>query len=55
MKILQIKRTSKQELDAHVLKKVSMKNRPGWLRVGVHFTQTKDEIKALVDEIKRQR
>lgn len=35
------------------LKKVDMKNRPGWLRVGVHFTQTKDEIKALVDEIKR--
>lgn len=34
------------------LKKVSMKNRPGWLRVGVHFTQTKDEIKALVDEIR---
>ena len=34
------------------LKKVSMKNRPGWLRVGVHYIQTKDEIKALVDEIK---
>lgn len=29
-----------------------MKNRPGWLRVGVHYIQTKDEIKALVDEIK---
>ncbi|MDX4038665.1 aminotransferase class V-fold PLP-dependent enzyme [Aliarcobacter skirrowii] len=35
------------------LKKVSMKNRPGWLRVGVHYIQTKDEIKALVDEIKK--
>lgn len=35
------------------LKKVSMKNRPGWLRVGVHFTHTKEEIKALVDEIKK--
>ena len=34
------------------LKKISMKNRPGWLRVGVHYIQTKDEIKALVDEIK---
>ncbi|WP_198304352.1 aminotransferase class V-fold PLP-dependent enzyme [Arcobacter vandammei] len=35
------------------LKKVDMKNRPGWLRVGVHFTHTKKEIKALVDEIKK--
>ncbi|QKJ28200.1 cysteine sulfinate desulfinase [Aliarcobacter cibarius] len=34
------------------LKKVSMKNRPGWLRVGVHYMQTKEDIKALVDEIK---
>ncbi|TLT00257.1 aminotransferase class V-fold PLP-dependent enzyme [Aliarcobacter cibarius] len=34
------------------LKKVSMKNRPGWLRVGVHYMQTKENIKALVDEIK---
>ncbi|OCL89349.1 aminotransferase class V-fold PLP-dependent enzyme [Arcobacter porcinus] len=34
------------------LKKVSMKNRPGWLRVGVHFTHTKEQIKDLVDEIK---
>jgi selenocysteine lyase/cysteine desulfurase len=35
------------------LKKISMKNRPGWLRVGVHFMQTKEDIKALVDEIKK--
>lgn len=35
------------------LKKVDMKNRPGWLRVGVHFIHTKEEIKALVDEIKK--
>jgi len=35
------------------LKKVSVENRPGWLRVGVHFIQTKDEIKALVDEIRK--
>lgn len=35
------------------LKKISMKNRPGWLRVGVHFMQTKEDIKVLVDEIKR--
>lgn len=34
------------------LKKVDMKNRPGWLRVGVHYMQTKEEIKALVDSIK---
>ena len=35
------------------LKKISMKNRPGWLRVGVHFMQIKEDIKALVDEIKK--
>ena len=35
------------------LKKISMKNRPGWLRVGVHFMQTKDDIKALVHDIKK--
>ena len=34
------------------LKKVSMKDRPGWLRVGVHYMQTKEEIKALVNKIK---
>lgn len=34
------------------LKKVSLKNPPGWLRVGVHYSQTKDEIKALVYELK---
>lgn len=35
------------------LKEVDMKDRPGWLRVSVHFSQTKDEIKALVDEIRK--
>lgn len=35
------------------LKKVDMKNRPGWLRISVHYMQEKDEIKALVDELKR--
>lgn len=35
------------------LKEVDMKDRPGWLRVSVHFSQTKEEIKALVDEIKK--
>ncbi len=35
------------------LKKVDMKNRPGWLRIGIHFTHTKEEIKALVEEIKK--
>lgn len=34
------------------LKKVSFKNPPGWLRVTIHYTQTKEEIKALVDELK---
>lgn len=35
------------------LKKIDMKKRPGWLRISVHYMQEKDEIKALVDELKR--
>jgi len=34
------------------LKKVDISNRPGWLRISVHFSHTKEDIKSLVDSIK---
>jgi len=34
------------------LKKVDISNRPGWLRISVHFSHTKEDIKNLVDSIK---
>ncbi|RBQ25882.1 MULTISPECIES: aminotransferase class V-fold PLP-dependent enzyme [Arcobacteraceae] len=34
------------------LKKVNMSNRPGWLRISIHFSHTKEEIKNLIDSIK---
>ncbi|MDD2895186.1 MAG: aminotransferase class V-fold PLP-dependent enzyme [Aliarcobacter sp.] len=35
------------------IKELDMNNRPGWVRVSIHFSQTKEEIMNLVESIKR--
>jgi selenocysteine lyase/cysteine desulfurase len=30
-----------------------MANRPGWVRISIHFSQTKEEILNLVESIKK--
>ncbi|MFX4242351.1 aminotransferase class V-fold PLP-dependent enzyme [Aliarcobacter butzleri] len=35
------------------IEKLDRTNRPGWVRVSIHFSQTKDDIKNLVESIKR--
>ena len=32
---------------------VDVKNRPGWVRVSIHFSQTKSEIKSLIEGIRK--
>ncbi|MDN5105400.1 aminotransferase class V-fold PLP-dependent enzyme [Aliarcobacter butzleri] len=35
------------------IEKLDRTNRPGWVRVSIHFSQTKDDIKNLVESIKK--
>lgn len=35
------------------IEKLDRTNRPGWIRVSIHFSQTKDDIKNLVESIKK--
>lgn len=35
------------------LKELDMNNRPGWVRISIHFSQTKEEVKNLLDGIKK--
>ena len=35
------------------IEKLDMTNRPGWVRVSIHFSQTKEEIKNLIERIKK--
>lgn len=35
------------------IEKLDKTNRPGWVRVSIHFSQTKDDIKNLVESIKK--
>ncbi|MFW2556025.1 aminotransferase class V-fold PLP-dependent enzyme [Aliarcobacter butzleri] len=35
------------------IEKLDKTNRPGWVRVSIHFSQTKDDIKNLIESIKK--
>ena len=35
------------------IEKLDMTNRPGWVRISIHFSQTKEEIKNLIERIKK--
>ncbi|MDS1315862.1 aminotransferase class V-fold PLP-dependent enzyme [Aliarcobacter butzleri] len=35
------------------IEKLDRTNRPGWVRVSIHFSQTKDDIKNLIESIKK--
>ena len=35
------------------IEKLDMNNRPGWVRISIHFSQTKEEIKNLIESIKK--
>jgi selenocysteine lyase/cysteine desulfurase len=35
------------------IEKLDMNNRPGWVRISIHFSQTKEEIMSLVESIKK--
>lgn len=35
------------------IEKLDITNRPGWVRVSIHFSQTKEEIKNLIERIKK--
>lgn len=35
------------------IEKLDINNRPGWVRISIHFSQTKEEIINLIDSIKR--
>ncbi len=35
------------------IQKLDMNNRPGWVRISIHFSQTEDEIMSLVESIKK--
>ena len=35
------------------IEKLDMNNRPGWVRISIHFSQTKEEIKNLINGIKK--
>ena len=35
------------------LKELDMNNRPGWVRISIHFSQTQEEIMSLVESIKK--
>ncbi len=35
------------------IEKLDMNNRPGWVRISIHFSQTKEEIINLVESIKK--
>ena len=35
------------------IEKLDINNRPGWIRISIHFTQTKEEIKNLIESLKR--
>lgn len=35
------------------IKELDVNNRPGWVRISVHFSQTKEDIKDLIESIKR--
>ena len=35
------------------IKEFNINNRPGWVRVSIHFSQTKEEIKNLIESIKK--
>ena len=35
------------------IKELDINNRPGWVRISIHFSQTKEEIKNLIESIKK--
>ena len=35
------------------IKELDINNRPGWVRISIHFSQTKEDIKNLIESIKR--
>ena len=35
------------------IEKLDINNRPGWVRISIHFSQTKEEIKNLIESIKK--
>ena len=35
------------------IEKLDINNRPGWVRISIHFTQTKEEIKSLIEGIRK--
>jgi selenocysteine lyase/cysteine desulfurase len=35
------------------IEELDMNNRPGWVRISIHFSQTKEEIKSLIESIKK--
>ena len=35
------------------IEKLDINNRPGWVRISIHFTQTKEEIKSLIESINK--
>ena len=35
------------------IEELDINNRPGWVRISIHFSQTKEEIKSLIESIKK--
>ncbi len=41
------------EIISFGIEELDMNNRPGWVRISIHFSQTKEEIMNLVESIKK--